>query len=709
MNTKELLKSLTREEKIGQMLQIAPFFFVKHAHVEVAGHLKALNLTKKQIFEAGSVLGIGNGHEMIEVQQVYLKESRHKIPLLFMADIIHGYETIFPVPLGLASSFHPELAKKVARISALEAATSGIHVTFSPMADLSRDPRWGRVVESFGEDPYLNGQFSSAMVEGYQGNDLKQENYLASCVKHYAAYGKSEAGRDYNTVDLSRLSLHYDHMEGYRKAIEVGARLIMTSFNVMDGIPSTVNKYLLRDVLRDLWHFTGVTITDYDSLHQVIAHGVAEDDRQAAQRGIDAGLDIEMASTCYVNYLSDLVDQGVVDEKLIDEACLRILDLKEELGLFDQPFKHAHPERAKDIVRSKEHLTAARHVAHESMVLLENKDTLPLKRGTKIALVGPYATKRETNGPWSWHGNNALNANLYEALREDLEIVYVNESETLDDYSAKDLEMMKTADVLIYACGETIHESGEAHNRAKISLPREQEDLYHLFKAHAKKMVTIIFAGRPLILNELTTSDALIYAWFPGSEGAYALSDMLLGRINFSAKLPMSFPRHEGQIPLYYNHLNTGRPYDPTHRNPFTSYYLDVPNTPLYPFGYGLSYTTFVIDDSHLSSDVMTMSDKVLLTVSIKNKGQMAGQEVVQVYVRDRVAWIARPIKELKAFQKVMLLPSEQKTLTFTIDKHMLGYHNQEGQFVVEPGQFDVMVGTDSDHLMIHKLILKKE
>ncbi len=709
MNTKELLKSLTREEKIGQMLQIAPFFFVKHAHVEVAGHLKALNLTKKQIFEAGSVLGIGNGHEMIEVQEVFLKESRHKIPLLFMADIIHGYETIFPVPLGLASSFNPKLAKKVARISALEAATSGIHVTFSPMADLSRDPRWGRVVESFGEDPYLNGQFSSAMVQGYQGDDLKQENNLASCVKHYAAYGKSEAGRDYNTVDLSRLSLHYDHMEGYRKAIEAGARLIMTSFNVVDGIPSTVNKYLLRDVLRDLWHFTGVTITDYDSLHQVIAHGVAEDDLQAALRGIDAGLDIEMASTCYVNYLSELVDQGLVDETLIDDACLRILDLKEELGLFDNPYKHAHPERATQIVRSKEHLDSARKVAHESIVLLENRQVLPLKSGTKVALVGPYATNRETNGPWSWHGNNALNANLQEALNHDLEIIYINSSEVISDYQTDDFNVIEDADVVLYACGETIHESGEAHNRAKIALPRDQENLYHVLKKHAKKIVTIIFAGRPLILNELTSSDALVYAWFPGSEGAYALSDLLLGRMNPSGKLPMSFPRHEGQIPLYYNHLNTGRPYDPTHRNPFTSYYLDVPNTPLYPFGYGLSYTSFELGSSMLSSNHMSLNETVELKVQIKNTGMMRGQEVVQLYIRDHFAWIARPIKELKAFQKVMLEPGEEVTLTFNIDKTMLGYYTQDGLFVVEPGHFDLMIGTDSDHLTTHKLTLKKE
>ncbi len=698
MNIYELMKSLTREEKIGQLLQIAPFFFIKHAEVEVAGHVTELKLTRKQIFEAGSVLGIGSAKEMIEVQTAYLKHSRHKIPLLFMADIIHGYETIFPVPLGLASTFNERLVEHVARISAIEASTSGIHVTFSPMADLVRDPRWGRVVESFGEDPYLNGILSSAMVRGYQQDDIRKETHLASCVKHYAAYGKVEGGRDYNTVDLSRLSLHHDYLEGYRKAIEAGAKLIMTSFNVVDGIPATVNQYLLRDVLREQWQFQGVTISDYDSLHQIIAHGVATDDKEAAYRGLKAGLDIEMASTAYANHLSELIDEGLIDEQLLDEACLRVLELKEQVGLFENPYKHAYPDQALTIVRSQEHLDFARQVAHESIVLLENDGILPLTKKMSVALVGPYATSRDTNGPWSWHGKNALNANLYEALKDDLNITFIKDSEDPKDYTEQDIRDIERADLVIFACGERIKESGEAHNRSYITLPRKQDRLYDLMRRHAQKLVTIIIAGRPLAIGHLQSSEAIIYAWFPGSEGARAIADIMMGRHHPSGKLPMSFPYHEGQIPVYYNHLNTGRPKIEGDHNEYTSYYLDTPNRPLYPFGYGLTYTTWVLGKPNLQKSTMKIDDRNQLQVTLTNTGKNQGSQVVQVYVRDVICWVSRPVKALKAFQKINLNPGETKTLTFMISPDWFLYYNDQGIKTYEPGEFIIMVGLDSEH-----------
>lgn len=703
MDINALLKSLTREEKIGQLLQIAPFYFIKHSDVQVFGNITDLNLNRDQVFQAGSVLGIGSREEMREVQEAYLKHSRHKIPLVFMADIIHGFQTIFPVPLGLASSFNDEHVMQTARVSALEASTSGIHVTFSPMADLVRDPRWGRVVESFGEDPYLNGRFTATMVKGYQMDDVKSIGHLASCVKHFAAYGKVEAGRDYNTVDLSRTSLHYDYLTGYREAIKAGAKLIMTSFNVFECIPATVNDYLLKKVLRDLWDFKGVVISDYDSLHQIIAHGVAKDDKEAAFKGIQAGLDIEMASTAYVNYLSELIDLGYVDEKLIDDACYRVLKLKDELGLFENPYKHGNHEIEASVVRSKEHLHKALKAAEESIVLLENNGTLPLKKHSKIALVGPYSQNGQTNGPWSWHGNGHLNETLYDVLKEDYDIVYTLNSEHLLDYNETILKHIQEVEYVIYACGEMMKESGEAHNRAILSLPRDQESIYLKLKQHAKKLVTIIFAGRPLILNHVKTSDALLYAWFPGTMGTHAIKHIINGEVSPSGKLPMSFPRHEGQIPIYYNHLNTGRPRI-SEQDEYTSYYLDMSNHPLYPFGYGLSYTTFKMHKPQL--ELVNEHDVIAyVKVTIDNVGDYDGKEVIQLYIRDFVASIARPTRELKAFQKIFIPKHESKEVTFTITKDMLMYYNQEGNHVFEPGEFGLYIGFDvskTDEVMLH-------
>lgn len=709
MDTKKLLQQMTFEEKVGQMMQIAPFFFIEHINALIFGEVKDLGLTQKEIFHAGSVLGIGNAKEMIAVQERYLKTSRLGIPLIFMADIIHGYETIFPVPLALASSFNGELVRLASRISAVEASTAGIHVTFAPMADLVRDPRWGRVVESFGEDPYLNEVMTKASVTGFQTNDLKQEDTLAACVKHFAGYGASEAGRDYNTVDLSRVQMHNYYLSGYRSAIEAGAKLVMTSFNVIEGIPVTVNRFLLRDLLRDLYQFKGVVISDYDSLHQILAHGCAEDDKEAAQLGIDAGLDIEMASSCYIRHLEELSDSGTVDMKLIDEAVLRILDLKQELGLFDHPYKGASTSREEKLVRSKEHLDAALKVSHESIVLLENNNLLPLKSKMKVALVGPYATSKETNGPWSWHGNNDLNKSLNEALKnQGVDATICLSNPDFNTYQEHEINLIKEADVVILALGEHFRESGEAHSKGYIRLSKVQEDLFSHIKNIAKKTVTIITAGRPLILDKFTKSDALIYAWFLGSRHHEALVDILYGTVNPSGKLPMSFPVTEGQIPVYYNHLSTGRPYQVGGHNEYTSHYLDIPNEPLYTFGEGKSYTIFAYKNIHMNQHEMYAHEHVLLSLDITNTGNFTGKETVMLFIRDLVAKIARPVKELKQFKKIDLKPNETKKLTFKITTNDLSYYDDQGHKVLDPGMFDIMVGPNAKDVSTLKLELKK-
>lgn len=709
LDTKLLLSKMTFEEKVGQMMQIAPFFFIRHLNVEVFGDVKDLGLTQKEIFHTGSVLGIGNAKEMIAVQERYLKTSRLGIPLIFMADIIHGYETIFPVPIALASSFNEELVRRASRISAIEASTAGIHVTFAPMADLVRDPRWGRVVESFGEDPYLNEVMAKASVLGFQDDDIKKEDSLASCVKHFAGYGASEAGRDYNTVDLSRVQLHNYYFSGYRGAIEAGAKLIMTAFNVIEGVPATVSKYLLRDVLRDLWQFKGVTISDYDSLHQILAHGCAEDDEEAAKRGLDAGLDIEMASSCYIRYLNKLVSEGYVDMKLIDEAVLRILDLKKEVGLFENPYKGASTIREQELVRSQAHLDEALEIAKESVVLLENNGILPLNKKMKVAIVGPYAISKETNGPWSWHGNNNLNKSLYEALFDmNIDITVSLPSDDFMSYTDKDIKHIEEADVTILALGEHFRESGEAHSKSYLNLPGLQAELFKKIKEISKKTVVIITAGRPLILNHLKEADALIYAWFLGSRHAEALADILYGITNPSGKLPMSFPRAEGQIPLYYNHLNTGRPYTVGGHNEYTSHYLDIANEPLYTFGEGLSYTTFLYDHLTISRSEMLKDDRVMVSVDISNKGLVEGKETVMLFIQDKVSFISRPVLELKKFKKIFLKPGETQTVTFEISKNDLAYYDGSGQKVLEPGHFDIMVGPHAKMVKTLKLELKK-
>jgi beta-glucosidase len=692
---KSLLQTLTLKEKIGQLTQLAPFFLMHDIQVEIAGHVRHLNLDEDKIYSIGSILGIGSAKDMRLVQEKYLEKSRHKIPLLFMSDIIHGYKTIFPVPLAISSSWNPDLAFLCARISAKEATTAGIHVTFSPMADVSRDPRWGRVVEGFGEDPYLVGEFAAAMVQGYQGNDLKQEDSMISCVKHFAGYGASEAGRDYNTVDVSRLSLFQTYLPAYKKALDAGAKMIMSSFNTLDGIPCTTNTFLLRDVLRTLWKFEGITISDYDSLQQTIAHGHSENQKVAAKHGIFAGLDIEMASTTYLSYLEELIAQDVIPMSWVDEAVLRILELKQTIGLFDNPFKGANEAREQELVYSVEHYEATRKVASESIVLLENDGILPLRKDMKIAIIGPYSESRATVGPWSWHGRRDFHENLAEVFEE--QVHFVSSKESAADYTKEERTKLTEVDVILIAIGEGERLSGEAHSRSNIQIPGLQSSLVTLAIECKKPSVVLLHNGRPLILDDISSANAIVECFFLGSSHALAIKDVLLGDVNPSGKLTMSFPRNVGQIPVYYNHFTTGRPYQGIQdRNEYVSKYLDVENTPKYPFGYGLSYTTFQYDQLALSSNTMTPHEKITVSVQVTNQSSVPGLEVVQLYIRDFHAVVVRPIKELKGFQKLFFAGNESKTVSFDIGIEHLSYLLSDGSTTYDFGEFQVEVGSSS-------------
>lgn len=703
MDLKKLLSELTLEEKIGQLTMLAPHFFIKDSNTEIAGPIAELGISEKDIFLAGSVLGIGHASEMIETQTKYLERSRHKIPLIFMADIIHGYETIFPVPLALASSWNDDVLKSAARVGAIEASTAGIHVTFAPMVDLARDPRWGRVVETFGEDPYLSSRFAATQVKGYQGSSVKKDGNIVACVKHFAAYGAAEAGKDYNTVDISRINLHQNYLRGYKGAIDAGAKMMMTAFNVFEGIPSTTNKYLLKDVLRKQWKFKGTVISDYASLKEVISHGTAHDEYEAAVDGIKAGLDIEMATALYIKHLTDALNNGDITIKDIDDAVMNVLKLKKDCGLFDNPFKGASLEKEQKLVHSKKHLNEALKAAEESIVLLKNdNDIFPIKKG-RIALIGRYADNPLLNGPWSWHGDIHRNNTLYEELSRDLDVVYMNDGTNID------WDKVKSCDYVLVAAGEDTKQSGEAHSRSSIKLPFYQEEL--IMDIHLKTKLPIgliLFNGRPLNLTGIVDFvDGIIEAFFPGSMGARALTNIITGKVNPSGKLTLSFPRSVGQIPVYYNHLNTGRPGES--KGEYVSYYLDLESTPLYPFGHGLSYSKFDYSNLRISSETMKLNDTVKLSVDVINKSKLAGMEVIQLYIRDYVAKVSRPVLELINFKKVLFEPNEMKTIEFEISKDNLKYFGSDLKERVDAGRFGLFVGKSSDQLLNIDFTLIKE
>lgn len=696
-----LLSQMTREEKVTQLLQLAAGFYIDLD--AVTGPIEEMGLTEKMIENAGTVLGISGAEDVIRTQKSYLEKNRLGIPLIFMADVIHGYKTIFPIPLALGSSWNTELAEETARIAALESAVSGLHVTFSPMVDLVRDPRWGRVMESTGEDAFLNAELAKAFVRGYQGTDLKNDfERVAACVKHFAAYGAPIAGREYNTVNMSERQLRESYLPGYKAALDEGAKLVMTAFNTVDGVPATANKWLMRDLLRNEWDFNGVLISDWGAVKELVPHGVAADEKEAAILALNASVDIEMMTMCYMDTLEASIEAGEIEEALVDEAVLRILNLKNDLGLFENPYRGADAEKEKAVVLSEEHRSLARKAAEESIVLLKNEGVLPLKQNQKIALIGPGAESKDILGAWAWQGESEKAISLAEGLAQHVPAEQLLIAKGCDILNGTQAEMdgavavAKEADVIVLALGENSDMSGEAASRSDIRLPKIQLELLAQLKSVGKPIIVTLFNGRPLDIHELEVA-GIVEAWFPGTEGGAALANILMGAVNPSAKLSMSFPYNVGQVPVYYNPDNTGRPeLGRSVDEKYVSKYLDSPNEALYPFGFGLSYTSFSYSDMTLSATELKDSETLTVEVTVKNSGKYAGKEIVQLYLRDIVGEVVRPVKELKGYQKIELAAGAEKTVSFKVTEEQLRYVHQDCLFSSDSGVFEVMVGPSS-------------
>lgn len=733
---RSLLDQMTLQEKIGQLVQLDGGCF--GAGDVVTGPMAKLGVTQTDVDVCGSVLNVLGAEKVRAIQDTYLQRSRLKIPLLFMADVIYGYQTCFPIPLALGATWDPDLIRSDYELIAREASADGCMVTFSPPVDIVRDARWGRCLEMPGEDPVHTARFAKAMVEGFQ-NDWDTSHSIASCVKHFAAYGAPEAGREYNTVDMSERRLRQDYLPGYKAAIDAGAVMVMTSFNTIDEIPSTANKWLLCDVLRKEWGFDGITITDYAAIKELIYHGVAADEREASALAMSATVDIDMKTVCYAHQLEPLVKDGVLDENQIDTACMRVLRLKNQLGLFEDPYRGCSVERRNSEACSPDKLAAARKTCNEAMVLLKNDGVLPLaKRGQKIALIGPYADSQDIIGMWAIHAKRehsvTVRAAMAQMLGED-SFVVAKGCEMLDDYrvlgefasipafnasltdqatpevlEAEALTAAAQADVIIMALGEHMLQSGEAGARTDITLPAQQKELLHKVRTAnpGKPLVLVLFNGRPLALSDvLTDCDAILEAWFPGTAGGQSVCDVLFGDCNPSGRLSISFPHNVGQLPLYYAQFSTGRPEGGSHNGRFVSKYLDCPNTALFPFGYGLSYHTAEYGAVSLDKPVLTGDETITASITVKNTGAVPGIETVQLYLRDLVGSVVRPIKELKDWQKVSLAPGESKTVAFTITEKMLRFYNKDITYKSEPGAFKIFIGPNSADLHEADFILQ--
>jgi beta-glucosidase len=699
-----VLALMTLEEKLGQLTLYTSSW-------DVTGPV--MNPEYKEEVRAGRCGNIFNAHTAEYnrgLQKIAVEETRLGIPLLFGYDVVHGHRTIFPIPLAEACSWNPELMKRSAELSAKEAAASGLNWTFAPVVDISRDPRWGRVSEGFGEDTYLSGCIAGARVKGFQGSDLADSNTLAACIKHFAAYGAPVAGKDYNTVDMSEISFRQDYLPPYRKGVEAGAATVMASFNDLFGVPATASRYLLTGILRGEWGFTGLVVSDYDGVNQLQNHGVAEDSLRAGELALTAGVDMDMQSGIYSGYLSCSFKEGKIDIETINAAVRRVLRLKFLLGLFDDPYRYLDKEREAAVVYSDEIMEHALVSARESVVLLKNKSEkgrkiLPLSNPSKIAVIGPMADNQlDMLGSWHAAGDHTKVVTLLEGLKKkytNSEILYAKGCDFYsDDRSGfrEALDIAGRSDVVILAIGEDQEHSGEAASRSMIDIPGVQEDLAMALINTGKPVVVLIMAERPLTFPELNEqAQALFYAWHLGTRGGDALTDILSGAYNPSAKLVMSIPRNVGQVPIYYNYKSTGRPYDRYYK--YTTKYIDVENGPLYPFGYGLSYTSFEYGDIELSDTVMGSGDTIRVSIPIRNTGSFDGEEIVQLYIRDMVASLTRPVKELKAFKKISLPRGEEATVQFEITVEDLKFVNGNLDYVAEPGDFKVMVGPDSERL----------
>jgi beta-glucosidase len=714
-----LMKKMTFDEKIGQLNLPSVGF-------DITGPVLSKDVEGK--IRKGLVGGVFNTYTpqaVRKLQQLAITQTRLKIPLLFGYDVIHGHRTIFPIPLGLSASWDLPLIQSTARAAADEASADGINWVFSPMVDIARDPRWGRVAEGAGEDTWLGSQIARAMVLGYQGNNLAAQNSVLACVKHFALYGAVEAGRDYNVVDMSDRKMMEEYLPPYKAAVDAGVATVMSSFNEINGVPAAANQWLLTDVLRKNWGFKGMVATDYTAIMELVQHGIGNND-EVTQKSLIAGNDMDMVSELFLNTLKKLVQEKKLDIAYINLACRRVLEAKYKLGLFQNPYRFITEERAQQQLMSADKLQLAQHAAEKSMVLLKNHaHTLPLKAGQKIAFIGPMVKdQRNLIGNWSGAGDWKQALSLWDALQKQYpgnNFSYAKGCNVLDDQALinklnphdaqialdkqtpqqlidEAVSVVNKTDIAVVFLGETFGMSGEAASRSDISLPENQRDLLKALKKTGKPMVLVLMNGRPLTLQwEDYNLDAILETWFAGTKAGDAIANVLFGKYNPSGKLTMTFPRSVGQIPIYYNEKNTGRPFDDQQK--YTSKYLDIPNSPLYPFGYGLSYTSFSYSPIQLNKNTIEANENLVATITVTNTGTVAGEETAQLYIRDIVGSVTRPLKQLKGLQKLFLQPGESKTIRFTLNTNDLKFYNITNKYVYEPGDFKVMVGTNSQEV----------
>ena len=714
-----LMKKMTLEEKIGQLNLVTP-------GGAVTGSVVSKDVdTKIRNGQVGGLFGITGPDKIRQAQEIAVKNSRLHIPLIFGLDVIHGHKTIFPIPLGLSASWDTALIKHSARIAANEATADALNWVFSPMVDIARDPRWGRIAEGSGEDPFLGSQIAKVMVEGYQGNDLSKDSTVMACVKHYALYGAAEAGREYNTVDMSKVKMYNEYLPPYKAAVDAGVGSVMSSFNTVDGIPASANKFLLTDVLRNQWGFKGLVVSDYTSISEMVNHGIG-DLQTVSAKSLNAGMDMDMVSEGFLNTLKKSLQEGKVTLQKIDDACRKVLEAKYKLGLFEDPYRYCNEQKEKTEIMSEANLKAARDIAERSFVLLKNNDNvLPLKKSGTIALIGPLAdNKRNMLGTWSVSGDPGKSVTIMQGIKNvagsNVNILYAKGANISDDTmlikrvnvfgteidvdkrSAQEMidEAVQTAnkaDVVVAVLGEAADMTGESSSMSNIGLQESQKNLLKALVKTGKPIALVLMNGRPMTLTwEAENVPAILDTWFAGTEAGNAVADVLFGDYNPSGKITASFPHNVGQIPIYYNHLNTGRPFTPGDSPKFKSDYLDVSNDPLYPFGYGLSYTTFSYSDITLSNKNLKAGGKIMASVNITNTGTRKGKETVQMYTRQMVGSIARPVKELKGFQQIVLEPGETKKVTFPISVDDLKFYNSDLKYVYERGAFKVFIGANS-------------
>lgn len=713
-----LLEKMTLEEKVGQLNQYSSTFDVTGPAPEEGADRERYEQIRRG--RVGSMLNVLGAEATRKAQSLAVEESRLGIPMIFGYDVIHGYRTIFPVPLGEAASWDLEAIEASARAAATEAAAAGIHWTFAPMVDIARDARWGRIMEGAGEDPYLGSRVAAARVRGFQGDDLAALDTLAACAKHFAAYGFAEAGRDYNVADISEDTLRNVVLPPFKAAVDAGAVTVMNSFNEIGGTPATASAHLQREILKGEWGFDGFVVSDWGSIGELVPHGVAEDLRHAAKLAIRAGSDMDMESGAYVAHLAELVEAGEVDEALVDEAVRRVLRVKFQLGLFEDPYRYSDPEREARLVGHEEHRALAREVARKSIVLLKNEgDLLPLDEAVAtLAVIGPLADDKDSPlGSWRGTGVTDSAVSLLEgvqaAVSEETEVVHAKgpdlgrgersflyELEINEDDAtglAEAVEAAKSADRVILAVGEEAFQTGEGRSQVDVGLLGVQRELVEAVLEANENTVVVLMNGRPLEISWTAEhAPAIVEAWHLGSQAGHAIADVLFGHHNPSGKLPVSFPHHVGQEPLYYNHRNTGRPGGRDDGMVFWSHYTDAPNSPIYPFGHGLTYTTFDYSEVELGSETMTMDGTLEVAVTVTNSGDRAGTEVVQLYVRDLVGSVTRPVKELKGFERISLEPGDSRRVTFTLSPDDLAFYTAEGRWEAEPGDFQVFVGSSS-------------